>query len=69
MQGGVETIAPYVYEFIDFAKQHHDKFFYVTRIGCGIAGFRDEEIAPLFKMVLNLNNVCLPETFVKILSS
>ena len=69
MQGGVETIVPYVDEFINFTKEHLDKFFYVTRIGCGIAGFRDEEIASLFKMALNLNNVCLPKTFVQILNN
>ena len=64
MQGGVETIKPYVDEFIEFAKQHKELFFYVTRIGCGIAGFRDEEIAPLFKNAKNLDNVALPESFV-----
>jgi predicted kinase len=48
MQGGVETIKPYVDEFIEFAKVHPELKFLVTRIGCGIAGFRDEEIAPLF---------------------
>jgi hypothetical protein len=67
MQGGVETIAPYVDEFISYAKDHPEKFFYVTRIGCGIAGFRDEEIAPLFREALELENVCLPETFVRVL--
>ncbi len=63
MQGGVETIAPYVDEFIEFAKSNPDRFFYVTRIGCGIAGFTDEEIAPLFKNAKGLKNVCLPESF------
>ena len=63
MQGGVETIIPYIDDFIDFARKHPEKLFYVTRIGCGIAGFRDEEIAPLFEKALNLNNVCLPESF------
>ena len=48
MQGGVETIRPYVDEFITFAKGHPELTFLVTRIGCGIAGFTDEEIAPLF---------------------
>lgn len=67
MHGGVETIAPYVDEFIEFAEAHPEYFFYVTRIGCGIAGFTDREIAPLFKNALNLKNVCLPETFVKLL--
>lgn len=67
MQGGVETIKPYVDEFVAFASAHPELFFYVTRIGCGIAGFRDKEIAPLFKEALGLENVCLPETFVKVL--
>ena len=67
MQGGVETIKPYVDDFIAFTKEHPDLFFYVTRIGCGIAGFRDKEIAPLFKEALGLENVCLPKTFVKVL--
>ena len=65
MQGGVETIKPYVDEFIAFAKSHPELFFYVTRIGCGIAGFVDEEIAPLFKAAVGLENVCLPENFLK----
>ena len=67
MQGGVETIEPYVDEFIRFASAHPELFFYVTRIGCGIAGFRDKEIAPLFSEAMNLENVCLPESFVKVL--
>ena len=64
MQGGVETIKPYVDEFIAFAKAHPELFFYVTR-GCGIAGFRDKEIAPLFSEAIGLENLCLPESFVK----
>ncbi len=67
MQGGVETIKPYVDEFIEFAKAHPQLFFYVTRIGCGIAGFKDKEIAPLFSEALDVPNICLPESFVKVL--
>jgi len=63
MQGGVETIKPYVDQFIDFAKEHTELFFYVTRIGCGIAGFTDDEIAPLFRDAVGVSNICLPETF------
>ena len=63
MQGGVETIKPYVDEFIAFAKEHQNLTFLVTRIGCGIAGFKDEEIAPLFAAALNIDNIILPETF------
>ena len=68
MQGGVETIAPYVDEFIDFARQHPQLKFLVTRIGCGIAGFKDEEIAPLFRNALGINNILLPREFVDILN-
>ena len=68
MQGGVETIKPYVDEFILFAKQHSEYKFLVTRIGCGIAAFTPEEIAPLFKDALDVENVILPKDFVEVLS-
>ncbi|MDR0619439.1 MAG: hypothetical protein LBG17_06035 [Bacteroidales bacterium] len=68
MQGGVETIRPYVNEFITFAKEHPEKHFLVTRIGCGIAGFKDREIAPLFTEALTMQNISLPETFVLIIT-
>ncbi len=61
MQGGVETIRPYVDEFIAFAKEHPEMTFLVTRIGCGIAGFTDEEIAPLFEKAHDVENIVLPE--------
>ena len=64
MQGGVETIKPYVDDFIAFARAHPELFFLVTRIGCGIAGFRDEEIAPLFSGAKGVENICLPVSFV-----
>ena len=60
MQGGVETIRPYVDEFIAFAKEHQEQTFLVTRIGCGIAGFTDQEIAPLFKDAHDVDNIVLP---------
>ena len=60
MQGGVETIRPYVDEFIWFAKQHPELTFLVTRIGCGIAGFVDEEISPLFIEAHKVENIVLP---------
>ena len=39
-----------------------------TRIGCGIAGFTDAEIAPLFMKARSLNNVRIPESFDLILN-
>ena len=67
MQGGVETIKPYVDQFIGFAKEHTELFFYVTRIGCGIAGFRDRDIAPLFRKAIGVGNICLPKSFADII--
>ena len=60
MQGGVETIRPYVDEFIAFARQHPELTFLVTRIGCGIAGFTDDEISPLFEAAHDVENIVLP---------
>ena len=65
MQGGVETIKPYVDEFIEFAQTHPELKFFVTRIGCGIAGFRDEQIAPLFATAIDKENIILPKEFVE----
>lgn len=67
MQGRVEIIKPYVDEFIEFAMNHPDLTFYVTRIGCGIAGFTDEEIAQLFSKAMNVKNIRLPEDFMEII--
>ena len=67
MQGGVETIRPYVDEFIAYAKIHPEMKFLVTRIGCGIAGFRDGEIAPLFREAVDVENIYLPEPWWAIL--
>ena len=63
MQGGVETIRPYVDEFIAFARQHPQLKFLVTEIGCGIAGFSPEEIAPLFAAARDVENISLPRRF------
>ena len=68
MQGGVETIKPYVDEFVSFAQSRPDLTFYVTQIGCGIAGFKVDEIAPLFHDAIEVANILLPEAFVMVIS-
>ena len=65
MQGGPNTILPYVEEFITFAKQHPELTFLVTKIGCGIAGFTPREIAPLFAGAVDVENIHLPMDFWK----
>lgn len=44
----LEKVKEYVEQFIDYANKHQEETFQVTRIGCGLAGFEDEDIAPLF---------------------
>ncbi|MCQ2237347.1 MAG: ADP-ribosylglycohydrolase family protein [Bacteroidales bacterium] len=68
MHGGVDDIKPYVDQFIEYADKNRHYKFLVTRIGCGIAGFTDEEIAPLFKGCLNMGNVFLPQSFHNIIT-
>lgn len=64
MQGPIDTITPYVNQFIEYAVDHPNLTFYVTPIGCGIAGFTADEIAPLFKKALDVENIILPKSFV-----
>jgi hypothetical protein len=52
MQGGMETNAPYVDTFIAFAQAHPELHFLVTPVGCGIAGFSEQEISPIVNVQL-----------------
>lgn len=67
MQGGTKTIRPYVNDFIAYAKEHPELTFLVTPIGCGIAGFEPEDIAPLFENACNVENIWLPKSFWEVL--
>lgn len=71
MQGGAESIKPYVDDFLQFATVHGELDFLVTEIGSGIAGFTPREIAPLFfKAIENdIKNVYLPESFYAVYES
>lgn len=39
----------YVDQFLYFAYKHPHYEFYVTRLGCGLAGYKDKDMRPLFK--------------------
>lgn len=45
----LQRIEFYVKEFIKYAKVNPEEQFLITRVGCGLAGYTDEQIAPLFK--------------------
>jgi len=59
----LHVISLYVEQFIEFAKSRPDLFFTVVAIGCGLAGFRAEQIAPMFYDAVTLPNVALPVEF------
>ncbi len=69
MHGGIDDIKPYVDEFIEYARNHPNNRFLLTRIGCGIAGFNDSQIAPLFSKAMKLSNVNFPKKWYTILTS
>ena len=60
---GLENMAKHVDDFIDFAKQHPEMTFLVTRIGCGIAGYSPAEVAPMFAAAVDIENIWLPKDF------
>ena len=45
----LDTIAENVRIFLQHATNHPHKIFAVSRVGCGLAGYKDEDIAPMFK--------------------
>jgi hypothetical protein len=65
----VKFIKPYVDSFLSYTQTRPDLTFLVTEIGCGLAGYTPEDIAPLFKMIpyLKDKNVILPDSFIKAL--
>lgn len=64
----LDIIQNYVNRFIAYAKLNPLCIFLVTEIGCGLAGYTPEEIAPLFREAVNLENVYLPQRFWDVLN-
>lgn len=56
-------ISAYVERFIEFAKSRPDLKFLVTEIGCGLAGLKPKEVAPLFSGAASIENIYLPKKF------
>ena len=64
---GPESFAAAVDRFANFAHENKNLKFYVTPVGCGIAGYTPEQVAPLFSDAATLKNVYLPLSFWKVL--
>jgi hypothetical protein len=52
-------IRPDVEEFLDYAREHPETLFLLCRVGCGYAGYKPQDIAPLF--ATDLENVVFPD--------
>ena len=51
----INEIKPFIDDFIEYASLHYHLNFFITRIGCGLAGYEDKDIAPLFKKIVKFN--------------
>ena len=54
-----------ILQFEQYARENRGSTFLVTPIGCGYAGFKEEEVAPYFRGCIALTNVMLPEQFIR----
>jgi hypothetical protein len=63
----ITLIRPSVRGFLAYALEHPDLEFKVTAIGCGLAGYKPEDIAPMFKGAPP--NCILPEEFKRVLDN
>lgn len=63
----LDRIASYVADFLDYAQQRPSLRFQLTPIGCGLAGYRPEQVAPLFANAPA--NVQMPDAFAAVLAT
>jgi hypothetical protein len=57
----IAVVKSFIEDFVVFTKRTPNVHYFVTAVGCGLAGFKDSEIAPLFK---GCSNLCsFPDTW------
>ena len=61
--GSLQDLEDAVGRFTDHALAAADLTFLVTAVGCGIAGYTPDEVAPMFMEAASLPNVYLPQCF------
>jgi len=59
----LNQIQEYVIDFLKFVEDNPQLEFLVTEIGCGLAGFSKQQIAPLFKNAINFQNISFSRDF------
>lgn len=60
----LEELRFYVVSLEKTISENKDKTFYLTKVGCGLAGYSINDIAPLFKDVIRFENVIFPKEFI-----
>ena len=65
----LDKVEFYIYSFLTEVMEYPDTEFLVTKIGCGLAGYSEPQIANLFKGKFIPENVTLPESFFNIINS
>lgn len=63
----LDVIRDHVHEFLKYAGERSDLRFQVTPVGCGLAGYRHDQIAPMFADAPT--NVILPDAFRAVLDT
>lgn len=51
----LDHIEPYVWDFVMYANAHPDLTFLLTRVGCGLAGYTDEQMLSIWPDALPMN--------------
>ena len=64
----ISTIKFYVDKLYKYITVNPELTFLITEVGCGLAGYTSEDIAPLFKDFIHLNNCSLPKSFIDIIT-
>ena len=59
----LNEIHEHINDLLKYCCKNRQLFFFITKIGCGIAGFSVNEIGPLFRPFILLKNVSLPKEF------
>lgn len=60
---GLGVLREQAERFIRYAKEHPERTFLVTAVGCGVAGYSPRDVAPLFTKAVDVENIWLPEVF------
>ncbi len=62
--GEIHKSVEVLYQYV---RDNTDKFFLITAVGCGLAGYTAKDIAPMFEPFVHLNNCSLPQSFVDVI--